>query len=543
MPHDTPTVRMPGLCNAPRVHQEDRRRAGGPGCAHAAPDPMPAQGHGLPSAPPTSVSLDRPTGEVGSFRRGPHWKPSVVNGVRLALAVVFVASVSSCSSQPTASGEAYLEHSFGTSGLPGDPGRLDQGNVDPFDRNPYRSPSTPGRGGWTPSGSAHGQVPQAAAAAGPSSRSSRFEERTDSSCVADDCTHGDAHRHDGSYGPTTEAAVDPLDPRHYVIRPWTFDGREGEHVATPNFDVYTTIERRWLRTNAPRFQEAALAHYQHSIADLPSPGRRLETYLFGDREQWEAFAADMMGSHANAFLQMGRGGFSTRGRAVMYDIGLVDTLAIASHEGWHQYTQATFKDRLPVWMEEGIATWMEGHRLHRDEAPSFLPWQNLERYDQLRSAWEAERLWSLRELLETHPQEMLEKGDPARGLDYYAQVWALTHFLLDGEGSRYSDALGDLLLDAANGRMSDEVRARFGRSQRSANRRPVGSEVFRTYFGEDLDRLDQEYQAFIELLLLPGTRTLIAHGRQPERLNAPSGPGAGEDRSRVEFARDTHGNP
>src|SRR6185503_10436721 len=84
-----------------------------------------------------------------------------------------------------------------------------------------------------------------------------------------------------------------------------------------------------------------------------------------------------------------------------------DTLAIAAHEGWHQYTQETFKHQLPIWLEEGIATYMEGYRSSRDAEPEFLPWANFERRDALRDAVRSKKLIGMDELLTRSPQSFL----------------------------------------------------------------------------------------------------------------------------------------
>ncbi|MFW5653469.1 MAG: hypothetical protein ACOC0P_05435 [Planctomycetota bacterium] len=431
---------------------------------------------------------------------------------RLVVLVVAALTVSSCST----SGEARFEHEFGINGLTSLPGRLDQSDRAPFAADGPYDRSGSSRGSTASAMRASHEIRAITRAGSDLAEHRRTPAGLNANGEGESCTNDPDN--------PTASATDPLDASQYDISEWSFEGRVGERIITPNFDVYTTAERRWLRSNAARFQEAALAHYQHSITDLPSPRRRLETFIFGDRAQWESFASDMMNGRSNAFLRIGRGGFSTRGRAVVYDIGIADTLAIASHEGWHQYTQATFRDRLPVWMEEGIATWMEGHRLRRHDPPTFHPWRNLERFDQLWDAWNTDRLWSLEELLETHPAQMLEDGNPARGLDYYAQVWALAHFLMEAEGGRYADPLAELLQDAAEGRMYDRVQDKFGRNNRdvlgfySSRQRPVGSEIFQTYFGDDLDRIGREYQAFIKTLALPRTRITIARGDRPDGI-------------------------
>jgi hypothetical protein len=74
-----------------------------------------------------------------------------------------------------------------------------------------------------------------------------------------------------------------------------------------------------------------------------------------------------MGSDAEVYLKIQRGGFAASGRAILYDIGPRDTFAIAAHEGWHQYTQKSFRAPLTVSFEEGLATYMEGFRWSDDD--------------------------------------------------------------------------------------------------------------------------------------------------------------------------------
>jgi len=144
------------------------------------------------------------------------------------------------------------------------------------------------------------------------------------------------------------------------IETWEFAGTTGSIIRTANYRVHTTSESQEMLLRFPVFVETALQHYRTIIVDLPAPDRRLDSFVFADRPQWIAFTEQLMGDRAAQYEQIRRGGYSTGGRAVFWDIGLFDTMAIAAHEGWHQYTQRTFKDSLPVWMEEGLGTFMAG---------------------------------------------------------------------------------------------------------------------------------------------------------------------------------------
>jgi hypothetical protein len=217
----------------------------------------------------------------------------------------------------------------------------------------------------------------------------------------------------------------------------------------------------------------------------------------------------MLPDQAGTYLAMGRGGFTTRGASVLYYIGRRDTFAILAHEGWHQYAQRTLRTQLPLWLEEGIATWMEGHLRHPDGIPKFRSWANLERFDTLRDAVRLQRLIALPDLLEKPPQEFLE-GGTSRLLVYYAQVWALVHFLAEGEGGRYRTGLQQVLIDAAQGHLAGKV----AMGPRQGETR-YGPAVVKTYFDADLDDFAKRYSAFVAAIVRTGAKDRITQGRSP----------------------------
>ena len=42
-------------------------------------------------------------------------------------------------------------------------------------------------------------------------------------------------------------------------------------------------------------------------------------------------------------------------------------------------------------------------------------------------------------------------------LTFYSQLWALAHFLMEGEGGRYAPSMRAIISDAAEGRLSLRV--------------------------------------------------------------------------------------
>lgn len=286
---------------------------------------------------------------------------------------------------------------------------------------------------------------------------------------------------------------------------WDFAHFKGVMMATPHYRIYTTIDHEHLVDHLPYFYEAALEHYTTALTDLPPPRRPLESFIFRTRTEWKAKTQQMLPDQYGTFEHLGRGGFTTRGTAVLYYIDSAgrsrDTLSIAAHEGWHQYAQASFRNPLPVWLEEGMATYMETFRLGEDGKTRFMPNYNRERRNALRDAQYRDRLIDLDELLTNSPQELLQKKGKESLLIYYAQVWALARFLADGEDGVYRESLGEVLKDAARGRLTgrllkSEAVPASQRRRDVANR--VGKAVVLEYFNPDWDEFESQYDGYVK---------------------------------------------
>lgn len=312
--------------------------------------------------------------------------------------------------------------------------------------------------------------------------------------------------------PSTEPA-----PFATTSEPWTFEDKTGVLMATPNYRIYTTTSRQGLKDRIPRFLESALLHYRLTLAPLPPPQLPMETYLLANHPQWSRLTQRLMGADAEIYLRIPRGGFAADGRAILFEIGPHDTYAIAAHEGWHQFTQRTFKNPLPIWMEEGIACYMEGFRWKAGDSttPVFMPWANSERFNEVRSAARGKRLMSLEKLTRTSPQELMEE-DPDLALTYYAQLWALVHFLNEGDGGAHRDALRQVLLDAQAGRLTDRVRRIAGpRAASMYSVRRLAPGLIEGWFGEPIEEMDAKYQAFIADITRIGAKEAIVGGKSP----------------------------
>ncbi len=299
--------------------------------------------------------------------------------------------------------------------------------------------------------------------------------------------------------------------------PWSFGAVEGQAIQTPHYRIFTTERDPALVSRLPAFLEGALGHYRSAIVKLPEPRQLMDVYLLDNRPQWRRLARWRLGRAADVYLRMQRGGFAAGGVAYYFDIGPADTFALAAHEGWHQYTQSVFRTPLPAPLEEALATWMEGKRARPDGGFDFLPWANLERFDALRRAAGKNALLPLEQLLSLSSAQAIA-SDAVDPLVYYAQLWALVHFLLEGDEGALRPALGAMLLDAAAGTLhaSGPPTAGAGAAAASSPRSRAAALLIR-YTGRPLPALNASYQRFIGRLVTPGARSAIAQGRSPLR--------------------------
>jgi Protein of unknown function (DUF1570) len=305
---------------------------------------------------------------------------------------------------------------------------------------------------------------------------------------------------------------------------WTLESAAGKILTTPSYRIHTTSTKSFLLDHLPAFVETAAEHYRTSLGTLPAASDPMELYLLDTRPQWERMTIRFMGDQASTYLKIQKGGFSYEGRAILYDIGRRDTFTITAHEGWHVYTQSTFRNSLPIWLEEGVATYMEGFRWDPGESdrPTFLPWSNFERFDQLRRGVRGGKLMTLEALTQSTPQELIAK-DANAALYYYAQVWALVHFLNEGEQGAYAGSLRQLIADAASGKLNGRIRRELGdRAASTYAYRRRGVDLLKLYTGKSTAELEASYAAFMNAVVRTGAGQNIGQGVSP--LAAPTPP-------------------
>ena len=306
---------------------------------------------------------------------------------------------------------------------------------------------------------------------------------------------------------------------HVLVGSWPEGGGNGIIMRTPHYLLRLSLREEPFRDRIPDFMEACFTAYASALGPITNPDEPLEMYVFGERSLWEKWTRKKLGRDAEIYIGLGKGGYTTDSVSVLYDIGRFDTQTIAAHEGWHQFSQQTLQHPLPTWMEEGIACYMEGTRLSRDGGPStFRPWRNFERWSELREAARAEDLIPVSELLDGTPQEFLQNGKNSL-LTYYAQVWALVHFLREGENGKYRDQFSQLIQDSITGKLAGRLalsKAIVGKTMRHrAVELRTGNAVILEYFNADFPRFVEEFSNFVQAITSRGAGDKIYRGEFP----------------------------
>ncbi|MDP6986933.1 MAG: hypothetical protein QGG74_02705 [Phycisphaerales bacterium] len=246
-----------------------------------------------------------------------------------------------------------------------------------------------------------------------------------------------------------------------MIEPWTCMGFDGLCIRTTRWDICTTIMQPTLHARLPVAMESGLAAmralFDTESFTLPEPTQTMTTCLMSDRRQWSNLSKVILPAHANAMQGLGRGGFTSQGVALLYDIDhrshCRDTMALALHEGWHQYAQTALPGTLPHWVDEGLATIMEGFRL----LPDRVVIDHASNRQRQRRAWwmlRRGRMQPLHEFATDDPHAAMDRGQSAL-LDYYGQAWAVMRFML--ADPLRAGRVRDILAAAAAGRRSQNA--------------------------------------------------------------------------------------
>ena len=280
-------------------------------------------------------------------------------------------------------------------------------------------------------------------------------------------------------------------------QPWSSPHSVGECLTSAHYRIFSTARSRAVRTYLPGFMEAAHTNYLSltGLPDRPAAGA-MPIYMLGSRAEWAELTRTVLGQTTGA-LDIEAGGYTHRGICVFWELGGAQTFLVAAHEGLHQFFYHRLKDRLPMWLEEGLCTLAEGQRINGDTV-LFTPEGNPSRFSALRDAIVNDRWIPLEDLLPMDSADAV-KGGTERAVGYYGQLWALLQFIRSQE--EYCAGLERMLSDAVAGRLHAalnvppaalaQLRAR-GRAYNQA----VSEPLFDHYISADRAEFARKYAEF-----------------------------------------------
>lgn len=302
----------------------------------------------------------------------------------------------------------------------------------------------------------------------------------------------------------------------YTEREWRFADRMGTLLETEHYRIHTTVDDALLLKQFPRLMESAFEQYQKLVPPAYEPEDKTESFLLANRAEWEAFTQRRFPpERAEQLMKVRWGGYAEQGIAVIEYVSNAATYPVLAHEGLHQYLHNYVNQRVPAWLNEGLAVCAEGMRWSGDEEVIFDVWDNPSRRNHLAELVLRDELIPLRELLRTHAGRVID-GAPRRVQAYYAQVWALCLFLMDEEGP-YAEKFAELRQSLGARNLERRARANF--ISQADGVYNYGESLFRALIDDDLESVERHYHEYMR------EKFLTAPGRQSNWLTRLTGAG------------------
>lgn len=284
--------------------------------------------------------------------------------------------------------------------------------------------------------------------------------------------------------------------------PWKDSMGEGLLLSSSHFRIYTTATDKGIIDFMPGFMEAAYKNYGKLTGIAPSNEKPGKIYMLCNRQQWEALTKKIVRERPESYLTIQAGGYCYRGTCVFWDIGFMQTLPVAAHEGMHQYLLNNLKDTLPMWLEEGLAVMAEGFRFD-DKRIVFMPEAPWVHISDLRVALRGSNWVPLGRLLEMDAGDAIA-GTNEQAIGYYAQLWALLLYIRSND--TYRAGMEKLLADAKNGNIRQELgmsAIEFGMLQMDMQKynRRISERIFNHYIAKNTAEFEKGYRAFSQSLV------------------------------------------
>jgi hypothetical protein len=202
-------------------------------------------------------------------------------------------------------------------------------------------------------------------------------------------------------------------------------------IDTPNFVVVGDVSARELRATAAKFEgfhEALRRVLPSSTTTAPVP---TVVIVFPNDAAFMAFKPQYQGKPREGIV-----GFAAAGRDVNY-IAMLSAGEAGDRVIFHEYAHMIFSNavaRMPLWLNEGLAEFYSTFALMNDGRRAQIGRPIAEHLLLLNGSLHV----PLADLLKVdHSSPLYNEGNHAS--DFYAESWALTHMLLNGQPSRVNE--------------------------------------------------------------------------------------------------------
>lgn len=267
----------------------------------------------------------------------------------------------------------------------------------------------------------------------------------------------------------------------------------------PEVEALHKVENDRVRVRTLGSLEAAQGVLEACTALLPvlaqdtggRPKERLNLFLFASDEGYERY---LTSQGLEAFRSAKGFALSASRTACLNATGLSDEdlRALALHELTHLFVYGITRTRMPDWYSEGFAETYGGQGCHHREGETWHFHGSMAEHRLARLRRPEHRI-PLSELLAGDALTFRAQGE--RGLDFYAQSWAWLRFLRTAAGEETREKLA-YWEAVCRGKALGAV---FDKPTEQGDVQPAQA-LFQELFGADLDRLEGEFQAYMNSL-------------------------------------------
>lgn len=231
-------------------------------------------------------------------------------------------------------------------------------------------------------------------------------------------------------------------------------GQDVRVYDTPYYTIKTDLDMDLVREAAVRVTSMYEEYRRLTESFASRTPKKMNIFIFRDERTYAAMGGRLdLGGQFNVT----KGVFINAKPAVAPS----RVWEVAQHECMHQFAMAAIGDKLPMWVHEGLATYMEhglwtGNSLITGVIPP-------ERLKSVREMIQKRQLAPFARMMSVGPREwdMSARGEAAGRM--YDQVWSMIHFLYNADEGKYRQAFGQFLSDVAGGKKwADAWKLRLG---------------------------------------------------------------------------------